>query len=706
MAGEFRRKGVTVSLGAPVLGPLGRIALGGRNWEGFGVDPYLSGILGAQTVKGTQDGGIISCTKVQGVPVALDSAIYYMLTVISIFLETSRKRIAIRKQTHEPTTQLKHPHPTWMTRQCMKCICGPLRMLFMLERLVSVSHICFYVSASTCRRGLTSRPSVCSYERLNNSYACQNSKLLNGILKTELGFQGFVMTDWYGHRSGVASALSGLDMAMPLGSPFWGSELVESVLNGSVPESTLENMATRILASWYYSHQDDPSLPSVGVGLPADLLSPHEIVDVRDPKDATTLMEGAIQGHVLVKNVDKALPLRKPRMIAVFGYDAKTPEKYNPGTGKSWDMGLESNDYETTACGYGNDGGKCPPFNPIANGTLMAGGGSGSITPSYLDSPLQSLARRARQDGTQLFWDVINSTSIVPGSTDACLVFINAVASEGVDRPNLRDDYSDGWVKNVASQCQNTIVVVHNAGIRLVDQWIDHPNVTATILAHLPGQDSGDALTQILYGDVSPSGKLPYTLARNESDYGAIYEPIARKANSWDRYYPQDNYTEGVYIDYRAFDENDIEPRFEFGFGLTYTTFKYSNLKIKNTVDPSSLSPLPVGDIIPGGHSDLWDTIATVTADVTNTGDVPAAEVGQLYVTIPGDGQPMRQLRGFDKVMVHPGETKTFEFELRRRDLSVWDLTAQQWRLLTGSEYKLSVGASSRQLLLNATLSF
>lgn len=546
---------------------------------------------------------------------------------------------------------------------------------------------------------------MCSYQRLNNSYGCQNSKLLNGLLKTELGFQGFVVTDWTAHRSGVASALAGLDMTMPYGSTFWGSQLVEAVRNGTVPESQVEDMVTRILAAWYYSHQDDPSVPPVGVGLPYDVLSSHELVDARDPEDTSTLMEGAIQGHVLVKNVDKALPLIKPRMLAVYGYDAKTPEKNNPSSGMGdWSLGFESNDHRTVICGFGPDGGKCPPFSPIANGTLMGGGGSSSISPFYVDSPLQALAARARKDETQLFWDVENSASSVPGSTDACLVFINAFSSEGVDRPSLRDDYSDAWVQNVASQCQNTIVVVHNAGIRLVDQWIDHPNITAVILAHLPGQNSGEAITQILYGDVSPNGKLPYTIARNESDYGAILEPVITTTNSWDRYYLQDNFTEGVYIDYRAFDEGDIKPRFEFGFGLTYTTFKYSNLKIENSVDLSTLSPFPDGDIIPGGHADLWDTIATVTADVTNTGDMPAAEVGQLYVTIPSDGQPMKQLRGFDKIMVRPGETKTFEFELRRRDLSVWDVAAQQWKLLIGSEYQLSVGASSRKLLLNGTL--
>ncbi|RMJ21173.1 hypothetical protein PHISP_07955 [Aspergillus sp. HF37] len=663
MAGEFKKKGATVSLG-PAIGPLGRITLGGRNWENYGVDPYISGIMVAETVKGIQDGGVISCTK----------------HFIGNEQETNRN----------PQTDPRNKHT--------------------IESLSSnvddktMHEMYLWPFADAVHAGTASI--MCSYQRMNNSYGCQNSKTMNGLLKTELGFQGFVLTDWTAHRSGAASALAGLDMAMPYGSEYWGSQLVEAVRNGTVPESRVEDMVTRILAAWYYSNQDDPSVPQVGAGLPSDFLSPHEVVDARVPEASTTLVEGAIQGHVLVKNVDKALPLTKPRMLAVYGYDAETPEKNNPLNGlNDWTIGFSSHDYRTVTCGFGPNGGECPYFPPIANGTLMGGGGSGAITPFYIDGPMQALAARARQDGTQLFWALQNSTATVPGATDACLVFINAFSSEGVDRSVLRDDYSDALVQNIASQCPNTIVVVHNAGNRLVEPWIDHPNVTAVVLAHLPGQDSGEAITQILHGDVSPSGKLPYTIAQNESDYGAVLHPTTPNPHGWDRYYPQDNFTEGVYIDYRAFDESDIEPRFEFGFGLTYTSFEYSNLKIQNTVDPSTLSALPVGHIIPGGHADLWDTIATVAADVTNTGDVVAAEVGQLYVTIPDRHQPMRQLRGFDKVAVRPGETKTLEFELRRRDLSVWDVVAQQWRLLTGSEYHLSVGASSRKLLLNGALS-
>lgn len=215
-------------------------------------------------------------------------------------------------------------------------------------------------------------------------------------------------------------------------------------------------------------------------------------------------------------------------------------------------------------------------------------------------------------------------------------------------------------------------------------------------------QDSGQAITKILYGDASPNGKLPYTVPHNESDYGALLNPVTREDR--DRYFPQDNFTEGVFIDYRAFDMNGIVPQFEFGFGMTYTTFKYSKFGLRYTADSSKLSEYPIRPVIPGGNADLWDTIAVVTTDITNTGQTEAAEIAQLYIQIPVKGQPLLQLRGFDKVTIPPGETRTVEFNIRRRDLSVWDVTFQKWKLMLGTEYPIFVGTSSRNIMLNGTL--
>lgn len=284
-------------------------------------------------------------------------------------------------------------------------------------------------------------------------------------------------------------------------------------------------------------------------------------------------------------------------------------------------------------------------------------------------------------------------------ASDACIVMLNAWASEGYDRPGVHDDYSDALVLNIAKQCNNTIVVIHNAGVRLVDQFIDHPNVTALIFAHLPGQDSGRALVSVLYGESNPSGKLPYSVPKNESDYGTLLAPAQPEGEYY--LFPQDDFEEGVYIDYRALDRAGVTPRYEFGFGLSYTEFEYSNLSITAIEGPST-DMYPVGPIIEGGQADLWDVLYRVTATVTNVGEVDGAEVAQLYVGIPG--APVMQLRGFAKVDVEPDTGVEVSFDLLRRDLSVWDAVAQKW-LLQGGEYQVFVGASSRILPLTGSLS-
>lgn len=277
--------------------------------------------------------------------------------------------------------------------------------------------------------------------------------------------------------------------------------------------------------------------------------------------------------------------------------------------------------------------------------------------------------------------------------SDACLVFINAMATEGWDRDGLHDDFSDGLVLNVAGRCASTLVVVHAAGIRLVDRWIEHPNVTGVLVAHLPGQDVGEALVRILYGDASPSGKLPYTLARNESDYGGLYAPCV-PASDEDRF-PQCDYDEGVYIDYRHFDAKNMTPRFEFGFGLSYTTFAYKGPDARRSGgahDAFMLQQRAMGDEAGGS---LWDVVMTVPVEITNTGDVAGEEVAQLYVGIPN--APERQLRGFEKVKLAPGEQAAVAFELTRRDLSIWDVVSQSWVVQHG-RYVVYVGSSSRDI--------
>lgn len=428
--------------------------------------------------------------------------------------------------------------------------------------------------------------------------------------------------------------------------------------------------------------------------MPGELASPHQRVIAKSPGNKDILLQGAVESHVLLKNTNNALPLKSPKLISLFGYSAKSFDGYTPNAG-GWNGGQES----LAPADLIPNGDDVTHTQIAANGTLISGGGSGANMPAYVSSPADGLSQRAYEDDTSLWWDFHSGNPDVDQSSDACIVVGNAFASEGWDRVGLHDDFTDALITNVASQCNNTIVVFHNAGVRLVDQFIDHPNVTALIFAHLPGQDSGRALTSILYGDVNPSGKLPYSVPRNESDYGPLQN--ATQPDGIYELFPQSDFSEGVYIDYRAFDAKNITPRYEFGFGLSYTTFEFSELQVAAVADADT-SSYPSKPIVEGGHEDLWDTVARVSATVTNTGSVAGAEVAQLYVGIPNG--PVKQLRGFAKPVLEPGEAAVVDFELTRRDLSTWDVVAQNWLLQEG-EYGVFVGSSSRDLPLTGSLS-
>lgn len=567
---------------------------------------------------------------------------------------------------------------------------------------------------------------MCSYNRANNSQACQNSKLLNGLLKGELGFQGFVVSDWGAQHSGMASALAGMDVAMPT-NKLWGANLTLGVNNGTIPESQVDNMVTRyvrsyasspysqltrpdrLLATWYQLNQDHSDFPTPGHGLAAHLWEPHPVVDARNASSKSTLWDGAVEGHVLVKNTNKTLPFKSNmKLVSLFGYSHKAPDKANPepvaknAMFSPWQVGAES--ANITELNGGFLGNLNLTYSAIApNGTLISGGGSGANAWSMISAPFDALVTRARKEGTAMMWDFESWDPSVNPTSEACIVAGNAWASEGWDRPSTYDDYTDSLINNVADKCANTIVVLHNAGARLVDGFISHPNVTAVIYAHLPGQDSGEALVSLLYGDENPSGRLPYTVARNETDYGKLLKPDLTVAPNRYQHFPQSDFSEGVFTDYKHFDAKNITPRYEFGFGLSYTTFEYADLKVSKS--EAQTAEYPTGALTEGGRADLWDVVAVVSAKVSNTGDVDGKEVAQLYVGVPGDGNPVRQLRGFKKPSIKSGEDVLVTFDLTRRDLSVWNVVAQEWQLQQG-DYTISVGRSSRNLPLEGILSF
>ncbi|KAB8416358.1 hypothetical protein FH972_024877 [Carpinus fangiana] len=632
MGMEFKAKGSHVANG-PVVGPLGRLALDGRAWEGFGSDPYLAGRLAASNIQGMQQS---------------------VITAVKHFIgneqETQRNPVGFTAATSANIDDVTmHELYLWPFQDAVHAGTGAV---------------------------------MSSYNRLNGTYASANDKAQNKLLKGELAFPGFIVSDWGGQHAGVESATGGLDMAMPDSTGKWANNiLADAVKSGELAKERLADMAKRILSAWYHIISDD--FPSGGSGLPSDLTAKHTLVNARNQSSKPSTRQSALEGHVLVKNTNNALPLAQPKILSLFGYDATVPKVDYPSNSilSFYGYGLQS--YDVTVAQVipfllGLPTNQTPP--QIASlGNLIGAGGSGATFSSIWIDPWTAIQRQAEEDDTALYWDFSgNSPASIAQNSDACLVFINAFATETVDRAGLYDKKSDDLVQGVAKRCPNTIVVMHNAWIRLVDVWIANPNVTAVIYAHLPGQYSGLALTDILYGRVSPSGRLPYTVAKKSTDYD-----------------PQTTFAEGTNIDYRWFQHNGLTPRYAFGYGLTYSTFAYSGLKTQWAQASPALTPPNPQTVIPGGIASLFAEVARVTATVANTGHVEAAEVPQLYVRFPDEaGSAVTHLRGFKKPVIKPGGSAQVEFSLTRRDLSRWNVATQRWELKKGT-YEIFVGKDS-----------
>ncbi|KXG52243.1 Glycoside hydrolase, superfamily [Penicillium griseofulvum] len=611
---EAKGLGVHVQLG-PVAGPLGKNPDGGRNWEGFSVDPYLSGVAMEETIQGMQDEGAQACAK------------HWLGNEQEHNRETMSSNIGDRA-THELYV--------WPFMNAVKA---------------NVASV------------------MCSYNKMNQTWACE-SEALNNLMKNELGFPGYIMSDWNAQHTGVGSALAGLDMTMP-GSDFnkapesiyWGPNLEKAVADGSVPQSRVDDMAKRILAAWYLLEQDK-GYPEVtfnswnGGKANVDVTGDH----------ATVVRNVARDSIVLLKNEENALPLQKPKSLAIIGQDAIVNPK---GPNSCTDRGCNE-------------------------GTLAMGWGSGTSEFPYLIAPLDAIQSQAKADGTKIVESTTDSTTAAASAAAAAetaVVFINADAGEGYltveghagDRNNL-DPWHNGneLVKSVAAVNKDVIVVVHSVGPITLETILAQPSVKAIVWAGLPGQESGNALVDIIYGSTSPSGKLPYTIAKKAEDYGAGWNNALN-----------DDFVEDLFIDYRHFDKNDIAPRYEFGYGLSYTTFNYTELgvSVSATAGPSN------GAIVPGGPAELFESVGTVSIVVQNTGKVAGAEVAQLYLGLPDSAPstPPKQLRGFQKLNIQPGKTGTATFELTRRDLSYWDVQSQKWVVPTGA-FTVHVGSSSRDI--------
>ncbi|HUD35583.1 MAG TPA: glycoside hydrolase family 3 C-terminal domain-containing protein [Streptosporangiaceae bacterium] len=465
---------------------------------------------------------------------------------------------------------------------------------------------------------------MCSYSSPNGTYACQNPYLLSTVLRQQFGFSGFVTSDWGATHSTAASANAGLDMDMPGSDGYYGSALASAISSGSVSQATLNTAVSEILTEMFaFGLFDKPA-----TGSPAQTAT-----NATDQSDALQLAE---EGTVLLQNTGSILPLSTSTpSIAVIGTDA-------------------------------------------SSSPLTAGGGSASVNSSGTITPLQGIESLASSGTTVTYNDGSSDSSAASAAAAAsdAVVFVSNDESEGSDLANINLSSADNsLISAVAAANPNTIVVL-NTGSAVTMPWLS--SVKGVVEAWYPGQEDGTAIASILFGTTDPSGHLTVTFPTSLS------QVPASTAAQWPGVNGTVQYSEGIDVGYRWYNSQGLTPLFPFGYGLSYTSFSFSNLS--------------VGTLPDGGA-------ATVTAKVTNTGSRAGADVAQLYVSDPAaSGEPPLQLEGFARVNLQPGASQTVTFQLTQRNLQYWNSSTNAWAVSTGS-YGIEVGDSDAHLPLSGTLS-
>ncbi|GAA5980421.1 hypothetical protein JCM10908_001649 [Rhodotorula pacifica] len=649
---EYARLGAQVPLSI-VVGPMGRSVYGGRNWEGFSPDPFLSGEAVRYTVQAFQENKVTALVK--------------------HFVGNEQERFRYGSEFGLAGVYYDLANQT----------------VDSLIDAATLRETYTYAFAEAIRAGASSM--MCAYQLYNGEFSCQSEELLLDHLKTELNFHGWVITDWDAGHNTTSLALNGTDAIGGLPNLF-GNALAEVIRNNTVPEAMLDDKLIRILTPWYAL--DQVELPDVDF---------ERYVANQTSKDVTRkTLESAI---TLLKNsnaTDKGLPINKPHDIALIGSPA-APSRFGILNNLPFTFNV--------------------PWTPY-QGVISDGFGSGSSPAAYVVDPLTGFIVRGLQEERPINIDGYYSDDPWEGTFHAemanvsaidtklmyaskAFVFVAAAASESWDRKNLELLNNGGdLIKYVADHHNDTIVYVEAPGPVDMQPWASHPNVTAIMYGYFGGQEMGHAIANVAFGDVNPSGKLPFTIAKQVSDYPLnLYNGSAA-------IHPVANFSEGNFIDYKYFDAKGIQPLYEFGYGLSYSTFAVSDVSAWPKTGPCPAFVRETNEklFIDGQLSEmgLYDYAATVQVTVTNTGKVDGAEVAQLYLTYP-DGIPRKMadksLRGFIKPYLKAGESQTVQFELRNKDLAYWCAEYHGWVVPRG-DFTFHVGTSSRNLPFQKTFTF
>ena len=499
---------------------------------------------------------------------------------------------------------------------------------------------------------------MCSYNRVNGDYACENKYLLTDVLKKDWDYKGFVVSDWQATHSTAKASAAGLDHEEP-GEIFFGEALKEAVQSGKVPMSELDDHVRRVLRSMFASGVvDDP--PEKGV------------VDVMHGFDVSrTIAEHSI---VLLRNEGSQLPLNAATIhsIAVIGAHS--------------DVGMIS-------------GGGSAQVDPMGGNAIMPPGKGQTHWQDQIwfpTSPLRTI--RAKATGAKVEFDAgTDSSSAVAlaKTADVAIVFAYQWESEGMDLDSLSlAEHQNELIAAVAAANPHTIVVLET-GAAVTMPWADR--VTGIVEAWYAGTQGAEALANILFGDVNPSAKLPITFPKSDADlpHHSIVKPPRESTTNgepeaWKKIAAglpafQTTYDEGLKVGYKWYDAEKKEVLFPFGFGLSYSTYNYSNLH----VTPSDT---------PGGKLRLNFT-------VTNSGNRAGAEIAEVYATLPvAAAEPPKRLIGWSKVKLNPAESKEVTVEIEPQFLSIFNTDQHSWQQVPG-EYVFMVGGSSQSLPLKESVS-
>nr|WP_301290264.1 glycoside hydrolase family 3 C-terminal domain-containing protein [Paenibacillus sp. 1781tsa1] len=559
---------------AVLLGPgvnIKRSPLGGRNFEYFSEDPLLSTQMATGHIQGVQSQGV----------------------------GTSLKHFAVNNQEER--------------RMSIDAVVD--------ERTLREIYLASFEGAVKDGQPWTV---MCSYNKVNGTYAGENEWLLTDILKDEWGHEGLVVSDWGAVNERADALAAGLELEMPTSGGIGERKVIDAVESGQLPLDKLDRAVERLLTLIFNAVDQKKE------GATYNKDEHHQLA-----------RKVAAESMVLLKNEEGLLPLGREGEVALIGAFARKPR--------------------------------------------FQGGGSSHINPTKVDDIVEEMTQVAGEGvtfsyapGYRLEADDVDETLMheavqAAQSADTAVVFVglpDRYESEGYDRVHLRlPDNHIRLIEEIA-KVQSRMVVVLSNGSPVEMPWL--PQVQAVLEAYLGGQAVGGAIADLLYGEVNPSGKLAETFPAKLS-HNPSYLNFPGEGDRVD-------YREGIFVGYRYYDKKELEPLFPFGYGLSYTTFEYADLK----VDRTELTD----------HDEV-----NVQVRVTNTGDRAGKEIVQLYVSDVESTviRPVKELKAFAKVALEPGESKLVSFTLNKRSFAYYNVDIKDWHVETG-EFEIQVGSSSRDI--------